>query len=145
MPREVACDAPTAKFVATRTIAATIIADTASRCIGSSGGGGAAAAAPGADDAAAALATRELTVAVEWCTLGATELPPDHPWSLALRCGVGAMVKRQASAISACDVFRVAWEDEGGRWTVGEELAASWDAAAVRPAGGGGGGAGPRG
>jgi hypothetical protein len=138
--KETTPDHAAAKFVCTRTLAATVLADNATRM-----GSGRTATTPPLTTTAA---TREVTVQVEWCTLGATDLPADHAWCVALRVPAGAIIKRPcpcpapsatmdaASAsggedagagagLGACDVFRAPWEDEAGRWSVAEEVAAS--------------------
>lgn len=67
-----------------------------------------------------AVARRQLSLQVEWCTVSAAKaayyvLP--H----------GAIVKRSQADIAHLDVYRCMWEDEAGRWGLGEELTASYD------------------
>ncbi len=67
-----------------------------------------------------AVARRVVSLQVEWCTVSAARagnyvLP--H----------GAIVKRKQADIAHLEVYRVMWEDEAGRWSLGEELRASYD------------------
>jgi hypothetical protein len=68
-----------------------------------------------------AVSRRALSLQVEWCTVslarsGRYVLP--H----------GAIVKRRQADIAHLDVYRAMWEDEAGRWSLGEELRASFPA-----------------
>ena len=84
-----------------------------------------------------ALAARELTVAVDWCTInlprpeGGRSLRPSHgAYAYAqahpelYTCTMGSLIKRKAVDLAQYDVYRTMWEDEGGRWSCQEELAA---------------------
>ena len=178
-PREVEPGAPcaTRRFLTSRTIAAVVLADSASRLGAASGssanvggeagpmpvgamqaaltlvgkmpasprvmgreeGGGSGATASGSLEEA--LAARTLGLQVEWCTVslaagatparhlrashGADALAAAHP-ELYLK-GVGSNIQRSAAALAALDVFRVPWRDEEGRWSLMEELGASYD------------------
>jgi hypothetical protein len=85
-----------------------------------------------------ALAARELSLAVEWCTIN---LPQPEVGPKALRpaqgpaayaaanphlytCTVGNIIKRKANDLAQYDTYRTMWEDEAGRWSSAEELAA---------------------
>jgi hypothetical protein len=90
---------------------------------GGSGSGGGIEAGAGhgpAQSIGEAVASRTLSLQVEWCTVsvaraGTYVLPP------------GAIVKRKQADVAHLDIFRCMWEDEAGRWSLGEELRASYD------------------
>ena len=81
---------------------------------------------------------------VDWCTLslsardpsqrisaraaasgGAAEQAAQHPEHYMLP--QGGIIWRKASDLAKLDLFRTQWEDEQGRWSLSEELAASYD------------------
>jgi len=131
--REVAAGVAGARHLCARTIAATVIGDTASAVARVAG-----AREDGAGGLVAAVARRQLTLQVEWCTIGGW--PKDvHPAEAeaACRLPVGAIVKRAGAALAALDVYRALWDDEAGRWSFTEELGASFDLSGGDGAGGG--------
>lgn len=104
----------------------------------------AAAAAPSTVEGGAAQ--RVLSLQVEWCSVGlggeggkegSAALPrvlkPSHgPEAFAARAPqlyaklVGSNLTRPALALAALDVFRAPWADEEGRWSLEEELGATY-------------------
>ena len=88
------------------------------------------------------LGKRMLGLQVEWCTRGFTggsaaaskHLRPSHgadAYAAAhpqlYQKGMGCNIPRAAADLAALDIFRVPWVDEAGRWSLLEELGASFD------------------
>ena len=67
-----------------------------------------------------AVTQRVLSLQIEWCTVSIARA---GPYTLPL----GAIVKRKQSDLAGLDVWRTMWADEAGRWSVSEELKASYD------------------
>jgi hypothetical protein len=115
-----------AKYLCARTIAATVIGDTSSRMQAQD-----VIKMDGRDFGESlhqAAQNRIITIQVDWCTLGG--YPSDvYTSEVEAACKVkdGAIVKRNSGALCSIDIFRVPWEDEPGRWSLVEELAASFD------------------
>jgi len=66
-----------------------------------------------------AIEQRVLSLQVEWCTVSLARAGPyvvPH----------GAILKRKQSEMAHLDIYRCMWEDESGRWSLGEELRASY-------------------
>ena len=180
-PREVEASCASRRFLTSRTLAAVVLSDSASRLGAATGSsanvGGEAGPMPvgamqaaltlvgkmpasprlmgrearpveegGRGEAAAgslqeALAARALGLQVVWCTVGLTAgatparhlrashgadaFAAAHP-ELYVK-GVGCNISRSAAELAALDVFRCPWRDEEGRWSLLEELGASFD------------------
>lgn len=69
---------------------------------------------------AEAASQRILSLQIEWCTVSIARA---GPYTLPL----GAIVKRKQSELAGLDVWRTMWADEAGRWSISEELKASYD------------------
>lgn len=39
----------------------------------------------------------------------------------------GQITHRSAESLSALDIYRIEWEDEAGRWSLAQELSASYE------------------
>jgi len=67
-----------------------------------------------------ALAGRALTLQVEWSTVSKARAASAvlHP---------GAIVRRRAVDLGGLDMYRTLWRDEAGRWSLAEEMRASYD------------------
>jgi hypothetical protein len=117
---------PRAKYLCSRTLAATVIGDNASRMVAGTGSSAAGAVAPLPPSAlpsttlSDALAQRVVTLQVEWCTVSTSR-------ASAYQLPHGLIVKRRHADLARLDVYRCVWEDEAGRWTLAEELRASYD------------------
>ena len=157
-PQEVSPSHPRATLACSRTVAATVSLDSASR-VTSAGGLAVAGLAAGGDGstadattaharpaaghagaghwgvaahvthaaAAAALASRELVLQVEWCAVEGGGGGSGTAWAELPR---GKVVRRSGAVFTAvhAGAHRAPWEDEAGRWTLLEELRASYDA-----------------
>ncbi len=90
------------------------------------------------------LRARTLTLCVEWCTLGFAPPGEDTTPSKHLRAShgpdafaaahphlyqktMGSNIIRMASDLASLDMFRMPWRDEEGRWSLLEELGASFE------------------
>lgn len=74
---------------------------------------------PAPETIAQAVEQRVLSLQVEWCTVSLARAGPyvvPH----------GAILKRKQSEMAHLDIYRCMWEDESGRWSLGEELRASF-------------------
>jgi hypothetical protein len=67
------------------------------------------------------LHARMLTLQVEWSTVSKSRAG-------AMVFAHGSIIKRRAVDLAGLDMYRTLWADEGGRWSLSEEMRASYDA-----------------
>lgn len=69
-----------------------------------------------------ALSARQLSLQIEFCTVSKSRAA-----NLGMAYPHGAIIKRVAKDLAGLDMYRTMWEDEAGRWTLAEEMRASFD------------------